>query len=41
MQIETIEASLNDILSLHEDLLKLSFEKKTYLLKGIQINYEQ
>ncbi|KLV17826.1 MULTISPECIES: flagellar protein FlgN [Niallia] len=34
MQIETIEASLNDILSLHEDLLKLSFEKKDILIKG-------
>ncbi|MCM2981950.1 flagellar protein FlgN [Niallia circulans] len=34
MQTEKIEASLKDILSLHEDLLQLSFEKKDILIKG-------
>jgi hypothetical protein len=34
MQIEMIEASLNELLSLHENLLKLSFEKKDILIKG-------
>ncbi|WP_400243407.1 flagellar protein FlgN [Niallia sp. JL1B1071] len=34
MQIEMINASLSDLLSFHENLLKLSFEKKEVLIKG-------
>lgn len=34
MQIEMIEASLSDLLSLHENLLELSLEKKAVLIKG-------